>query len=201
MDIINDFNCYFKILDKNNYFAYLSLTGKNELQFRDNFAYFLNEKYCNSNYVSKEYSINRNNRADLVILDLLGSVRIVIEFKVFYAYNFEEIKIKRIVSRIEDDRSKNCRLKDTKAYYIVLVINPYELPKPKNLFRKIIKYYARIERFIKKYSPENYFEKAKALMGDAFNKTRLKITFSGNKKLGKAFNVECGLYCFILEEK
>ena len=199
MDIIRDFNDFFETLKESNYFTYLSLTSKNELQIRDKFAYFLNERYKN-NYIAREYSFNRSSRADIVILDLSGNPEIIIELKACFTFTLEN-NIQQYVEKIGDDRSKNYRIKADKKYYILLVTNPYDLPKPKEIFKKIFKRYRRMERFIEKYPPEKYFDKANKIMNNAFEQTKLKIIFSKEIKMGKAFNVECGLYCFILEEK
>jgi len=202
MNIIKDFNEFFETLKNDNRIAYLSLTSKNESQIRDNFAFFLNEKYNNKNYIAREYSFpNQNrNRADLVILNLKGNPEIIIELKACFAFTLEK-NIQQYVEKIGDDRSKYFRIKEVKKYYILLVTNPYNLPTPKIIFDKIIKRYRRMEIFIENNSPEKYFDKAQTVMNNAFSKTALKITFSKDIKLGKAFNVECGLYCFILEEK
>jgi hypothetical protein len=202
MDITKDFNDFFETLNDNNYFSYLSFTGKNEFLIRDNFAYFLNERYNKSKLIAREYSLPNKSRADLVIFDLLGNPEIIIEFKACFTFTIEN-NIQKYVKKIRDDHSKNNCIKGVQKYFILLVTNPYNLPEPEKIFEKIFKQerYRSMKSFIKKNPPETYFVKAQTLMNNEFEKTRLKIIFSKEIKLGKAFDVECGLYCFILKEK
>ena len=200
MNIKNDFDEYFDKLDKNS-FAYLSLTSKIERPIRDNFAYFLYKKYHENKLISIEYTDSKIKRADLVILGLTGKPEIVIEFKACYDFDLIERRIQEYVVAIMSDYIKHKDVKNIKKYYVLLASSPKKAPEPKTIYDKIVKYYNYIKNFIVYDTEENNFNELKNNVNNAFSSSPLKAIYYKNKKLGNAFNVECGLYCVVFEEK
>ena len=198
MDILKELNQFAGTLEGSNDFAFYGLSSKIERPFRDNFACFLNQKYSKSNIISIEYTDPNIKRADLVILDLKGAPKVIIEFTACYAFDLAENKIQKYVTDVMKDHQKHKSVKTVKKYFVLLASNPCNLPEPK-IGENAIAYYKDVVKYISKNDPCRSFPQIKKNAEKAFSKTPLKMRPPKEIKAGKAFGAEYGLYYFVFE--
>ena len=127
--------------------AFLSLTSKIELNFRDRIAVSLFQKYSKSYKISREYK-----RCDLAILDNENNLVLVIEFKACYSFDFiKKNKSKEYIQAIEKDMKKSQINFPGIPMYSVLFMTHPKLPIPSDQIN-IIKYRGGINKHLKDHT-------------------------------------------------
>ena len=215
MEIIKYLDEFGKTLGEDNRFAYLALTSKIEIPFRDHFAYYLhNNIYNGKKLVAREYTNEDKTieRADLVVLDN-GKPEIIIEFKACYSYYFRPINnenssnlnkineylLKMVLDYMKHDK-KNKVPNDNK-YYILLVTVPettngsdeLDLDELNNIMSK-----SPLKEFKKIKKDKNYFN------GNIFgNDSKVKecIDNTINEMKGKMYNLNEKLEILLKKKK
>jgi hypothetical protein len=101
-------------------FAYLSMTSKNELTFRDKVAFTLHSKLKDDYSVAREHKVSNGKKIDLAILSKDKSPKVFIEFKAASAIKYTEST--EFHSMMIEDLKKcaDNSLKDTLIYFVVI---------------------------------------------------------------------------------
>lgn len=181
-----------------NELAYLSLTGKNELQIRDKLAYTLYMKYP-ENIVLREHKFKEvNSRIDLLIGNKYVN-RDIIELKSMYTFDAKHMK--KFLEYINKDFKKNEMLVDNRInqYEIIIASNIKSVPSEE--YSQYIKYYRSIKKHTSNISNssllveemnnklDNEFKKEK------YNKRYLEIN------AGQAFGVDVDICIWVLRKR
>jgi len=187
MNIIDELDGFSAIVDPNT-FACIGFLTKIESLFRDMFSIYLNRKYEKSNIISIEYTDENIKRADMVILDLNGNPLTIIEFKAGYAFDLMFPKIENWFKiSVQDDLSKHRSVeKNVDKYSVWLAMNPYGIPKNKAIYKNVIAYYAQHEKFLKTYSPSQFYKDSLVNINKVFQGTNIELVSSNNKIIGKS---------------
>lgn len=108
-------------------FAFLSLTGKVELTFRDKIAFYLHKDLSTEYIIAREWKSTSSKRIDLAILSKNGLPRVLIEFKAAFDVNY--VTGREFKNSMKSDLVKCVNAnKDSEMYFIVIA----------NLFQKKI---------------------------------------------------------------
>ena len=181
---------------RENELAYLSMTGKNELQIRDRIAYELYRK--DNNYIiSREYNPKGvKSRIDLAIIkDHI--IKDIIELKSMYT--FDSIDMKGYISGIKKDFYKNRELvtKETNQYEIIIATHIDKVPNKE--FKDYVKYYRLINKHI------SDIEDSKILIENLDSIIRKEFIQESNEirhftvNVGRAFGVEVSICFWIIK--
>lgn len=181
-----------------NELAYLSLTSKIELPFRDKWAFALHQLLSDEFTVSREW-----RRTDLAILDS-GKPKALIELKAMYSFDAalyqedlhgyfqamknDEIKAEKLTQKLS--------LGSTNIYTVLLVCHPKtEIPIT---LEKIVKYRTGINRAIKKCSGSpNVKNKAIEAIDQKFKDKN--VICKGEARGGKAFGISSEILYWIIK--
>ena len=212
-DYFEDFFIEFEKRDDLEKFAYFGLTQKIERPIQCEFAYYLYNEYLKKDdkkIVALEYSLGKRASADILVLSHNDDKEIIIEFKACFAEDLYPERIKKpkgYGTKILDDYGKRKEIAKQK-YFVLLAAYPYNFTK-KNKEEKLY-----LKRYIKNYSANakhftriidgikdfnNYENDSRDFLNDFFKKKGipLECIFHKYTYLGKALNLDCGLYCFI----
>ena len=127
--------------------AFLCLTSKIELNFRDRIAVSLFQKYSENYKISREYK-----RCDLAILDNENNLVLIIEFKACYSFDFiKKNKSEEYIKAIEKDMKKSqTNFPGTPMYSVLFITHP-KLPILSDQIN-IIKYRGGINKHLKDHT-------------------------------------------------
>ncbi|MCL2042501.1 MAG: hypothetical protein FWG89_00020 [Treponema sp.] len=199
---------------KNNIdrYTYWSLMHKIERPIQDDFAYFLHKKMSETNIVSIEYSLGNRESADIMILSKKGERKILIELKACFAEDLEEKKIKTkrgYGTKIINDYKKRKKIITDEKYFILIASYHYDMPEKNDIDDSYIVNYSDNMKHSTKLADEkknydDFFYTAKNNIKNYKKYSKqleLRDSCSNNIKLGEAFGIKCGLYCFVFKAK
>ena len=175
--------------------AYLSLTTKIELPFRDRWAYSMFKEFKETNtVVSREWK-----RTDLALLEN-GSPSALIELKAMYSFD-AALKPNDIagftdaMSR-DEEKAKQLAEKNTEIYTVLLATHP-----EKNIdssLSGIVKYDNGINKAIKLLKSSNAV-KDKAIKAVNLNMNKRNIILQGELNAGNAFGIDTVILYWIVK--
>ena len=182
-----------------NELAYLSLTGKIELPFRDKWAFILYKKLYHRKFiVSREWTYEQK-RIDLAILhnQHKPEPEVLIELTAMYTFDALSKKIRAAyIQKLKNDEKKAKKAKK-EAYLVLLMVHPRKQIGEK--YEGIVKYRNKINKALEE--SENSVKK-KAIQ--EIN-SRLKNNFDrpryGECYIGKAFDIDVELLYWLIKSK
>ncbi|WP_089138387.1 hypothetical protein [Vibrio rumoiensis] len=174
--------------------AYLALTTKIELPFRDRWAFLLYNSFTDHTLtVSREWK-----RTDLAILQN-NSPKSLIELKAMYTFDAaldpDEIGGFTDAMARDEIKAKKLATPRTDIYTVLLATHPEQVPPN---YRGIVKYDSGINRAIKKFSTA---DRVKSVAIEAVNKKfkGRNVISSGELNGGSAFGVKTSVLYWLVK--
>ena len=179
---------------RSNELAYLALTTKIELPFRDRWAFALHRELPDNFIVSREW-----NRTDIAIIDD-DIPKALIELKAMYTFDAAILQknVDAYCEAMERDEIKARKVakESTEIYTIMLMTHPRsEVPIR---YQKVIKYIPGINKAIRKFSKASLV--AKAATNAIDKKLSCKnVIAKGSVIGGKAFGIETDVLYWLIK--
>ncbi|MGE4456108.1 MAG: hypothetical protein AB7E13_04170 [Arcobacteraceae bacterium] len=175
--------------------AYLSLTTKIELPFRDRWAYSMYKEFKNTNtVVSREWK-----RTDLALLEN-GSPSALIELKAMYSFDaalksYDISGFTDAMSR-DEEKAKQLAEENTEIFTVLLATHP-----EKNIdssLSGIVKYDTGINKAIKRFKSSSAV-KDEAIKAVNSNMKKRNIIMQGELIAGRAFGIDTLILYWIVK--
>lgn len=174
--------------------AYLSLTTKIELPFRDRWAYTLFKKFKDTEiYVSREWK-----RTDLALIKN-NSPLALIELKAMYSFdalNPRQLNIFTNAMLEDEKKAKKLANDNTEIYTVLLATHPTTSIHPS--LSGIVKYDVGINKAIKKFGSSAEVQK-KSIIEINSKLNNRNVLFSGEFNAGKAFGIDTSVLYWIVK--
>jgi hypothetical protein len=180
-----------------NELAYLSLTGKIELPFRDKWAFILYKKLPRQDFiVSREWTYEQK-RIDLAILhnQHKPEPKVLIELTAMYTFDALSKKIRTAyIQKLKNDEKKAKKAKK-EVYLVLLMVHPRKQIGEK--YEGIVKYRSKINKALKE-SENSVKKNAIQEINSCFKKAKFHPRYSACD-IGKAFGVDIELLYWLIK--
>lgn len=184
--------------------AYLGLTTKIEIPFRDWLAVKLHKKSGKEYMIAREYpevsaTNNKTLRTDLAILKD-GIVKERVELKACYTFDIPKKNrdYNLFWNQVLADYEKH-KFIDGNTYFLLLAVHPID--KIEDSKNDVIKYYSGHRRFSKHYTQEELLKDVKDDIPTEWKThENLKLKDSGFHEMGEAFGIRVGIVYYLWEK-